>query len=348
MTTEKWDHNEDLIGLPEAEAYCYDLEQDYDKCFLVNQQPSDFITKSMAARPFRPTRPWLDFLESLTGGDTEVQDCLQLWTSLGLLEGNPWSKAHILYGDALTGKSTYLEVIQAAAGDYAASARPAVFTSEKEHHPAELLPFTEKRLVVLPELTAGTLKSDLLKAVTGGDAISVRGMRQNPRTETPSATLFFSANELPSIRFVDNALRRRILIWPMDTKPDKIDYTLKATLKGPEHLGGIVEWLREGLVKGARLNGQPPPIPKAVADATETYFAEADSVGLWAEARTTDGGETQGSVLYKNFYDWCEIKKRKPLSERSFSLWMGRNFTRKHYRDGNRYPVTISQVNLPI
>ena len=39
-------------------------------------------------------------------------DSLQLWTALGLLEGNPWHRAHILYGDALTGKlSTYLDVI---------------------------------------------------------------------------------------------------------------------------------------------------------------------------------------------------------------------------------------------
>ena len=221
-----------------------------------------------------------------------------------------------------------------------------MFTAEKQGHPAELLPFTEKRLVVLPELPAGALRSDFLKTVTGGDSISVRGMHQNPRTESPSATLFFSANELPTIRFVDNALKRRLLIWPMDTKPDKIDWTLKDTLKGPEHLGGAVSWLQEGLVKGARLGGQPPPIPKAVAEATETYFQEADNVGQWVEARTTDGGETRSSALYKNFCDWCEVKKRKPLSEQSFSLWMGRNYTKTKKRDGSYYPLTISQVNM--
>ena len=60
-------------------------------------------------------------------------------------------------------------------GDYAGSARASVFTSEKDSHPAELLPFIDKRLVILPELSRGALRSDLLKTVTGGDSISVRG-----------------------------------------------------------------------------------------------------------------------------------------------------------------------------
>ena len=57
MTIEKWDDDDSLIGLPEAEAWCYSDELDNEDCDLVNQRlSSDFITRSMAASPMRPTR----------------------------------------------------------------------------------------------------------------------------------------------------------------------------------------------------------------------------------------------------------------------------------------------------
>ena len=141
---------------------------------------------------------------------------------------------------------------------------------------------------------------------------------------------------------MDNALRRRLLIWPMDTRIKKIDLKLQDTLKSPEHLGGIVKWLMEGMGKLGRLDGQPLPIPASVQAATEQYFSEADNVGQWSKARTTDGGETLSSVLYASFFEWCETKKRKPLAERSFSLWLGRHYTKKRSRDGSLSPLTVS------
>ena len=81
-----------------------------------------------------------------------------------------------------------------------------------------------------------------------------------------------------------------------------------------------------------------------VANATAEYFKEADNVGQWRDACIEDGGETISGVLYQSFNGWCEGQKRKPLSERSFGLWMGRNYERIHTRKGNAYPVSIMEV----
>ena len=71
---------------------------------------------------------WADFLDTLTGGDVLMEHALKVWTAAALFDGNPHHKAHILYGDGNTGKSTFLKTIQAAFGDYAGSARASVFT----------------------------------------------------------------------------------------------------------------------------------------------------------------------------------------------------------------------------
>ena len=174
----------------------------------------------------------------------------------------------------------------------------------------------------------------------------LRGMRENPRTETPTATLFFSCNELPSIRLVDGAIKRRLLIWPFDSQPAKVDVQLGAKLVSEAHLGGVTSWLVDGLKSYVRIlaSGEPMPIPAAVAAATAEYFLEADNVGQWRDACVDETGETSTSALYASFAAWCDSGKRKALSERSFGLWMARHYTKRHTRNGNVYPVSIQKV----
>ena len=346
MDVDKWDFDDMSIGLPQAEQLYITPPNPQVAVHQFEQAPVHYITRTLARTPGPHSQLWGSFLRELCGGDVDLETGLQTWTAAAMMSGNVDHKTHILFGDGNTGKSTFLKVIMAAMGDYAGTARASVFVSEKETHSAELLPFTDKRLVVLPELPRGALRSDLLKVVTGGDAISVRGMRQNPRTETPTATLYFSANELPSIRLVDGAIKRRLLIWPFDTQPAKVDVQLGAKLVSQEHLGGVVSWLVDGLKEYVRTlaSGEPMPVPAAVANATAEYFKETDNVGQWRDACIEDGGETISGVLYQSFNGWCEGQKRKPLSERSFGLWMGRNYERIHTRKGNAYPVSIMEV----
>ena len=349
MTSVKdWDPDPDLLGLPDGESlYMTPTNHKYPVHFDV-QSPADYLTRCMGASPSEPTRLLTEFLGSLTGGDVEFLDGLGMWTAASMLEGNPYHKAHIMFGDGKTGKSTYLNLVRKAMGDYAGSGRASVFTSEKEQHPAELLPFVEKRLVVLPELPRGALRSDLLKTITGGDSISVRGMRQNPRTETPSATLMFSANELPSIRLVDNAIRRRLMIWPCDNVPATVDEFLGEKLASPQHLGGMVSFLINKLHKVLRLRGagESIPIPAVVTAATDAYFNEADVIGQWLDYACVEEGETISTVLYGSFSAWCHGRNRRPVNETSFGLWMGRRYDRRRTNRGVFYPVRLAGVEL--
>ena len=109
MAVNDWDSYTHLIGLPEGE--CLDIDATHTKApvMLVDAGPSDYITKSAGASTFAPTKLWKDFLAELTGGDTDLEDGLQTWFGLAMLPGNPNHRAHILFGDGNTGKSTFLK-----------------------------------------------------------------------------------------------------------------------------------------------------------------------------------------------------------------------------------------------
>ena len=256
MSVDQWNVDDNRIGLPRCETLRITPTGPVIAVNVDGQTPNQFITRTLAGRPGPKSPLWESFVLEITDGDQEMADALQIWTASAMLVGNPEHRTHILYGDGATGKSTFLKVVQTAMGDYAGTARASLFTSEKDSHPAELLPFINRRLVVLPELPRGALRSDILKAVTGGDSISVREMRMNPRTEIPTATLFFSANELPSIRMVDEAIKRRLLVWPFDKKPDKIDVQLGHKLVNASNLPGVLTWLMDGLRQRAQVTRQ--------------------------------------------------------------------------------------------
>ena len=350
LDVDKWDFDDMSLGLPTGE-YLYVTPTNPQYAVHQNQQyPFEYITKTMACEPRGRSRLWSQFLRETCGNDVDLEEGLQVWTAAAMMPGNIESKAHIAYGDGNTGKTTFLKTVQAAMGDYAGTARASVFTSEKEFHPAELMPFVDYRMVMLPELPRGALRSDLLKVVSGGDSLSVRGMRENPRAAKPTATLWFSCNELPSIRLVDNALKRRLMIWPFDHTPAKVDVRLGNKLQEEEHLSAVVSWLVDGLKAYVRIlaSGEPMPVPAVVANATAEYFLEADNVGQWRDAMLDGTGETPTAALYDSFHAWCESSKRKPLSSRSFSLWMGRHYTPRHTRTGNVYPVTVRSIAIGV
>ena len=87
------------------------------------------------------------------------------------------------------------------------------------------------------------------------------------------------------------------------------------------------------------------PIPAQVAAATEEYFSEVDTIGLWCTACTEEEGEELASTLYKSYRGWCDTTNRRALGERSFGLWLTRHYEKRHTMSGNTYPLTITYVD---
>ena len=115
-----------------------------------------------------------------------------------------------------------------------------------------------------------------IKALTGGDPVSARFMRQDFFTYQPSFKLIVAGNHRPSLRNVDEAIRRRFNLLPFTVTipPAERDPSLAEKLK--EEWSGILAWAIEGCLEWQRIGLAPP---SAVTKATEDYLSEEDAVG---------------------------------------------------------------------
>ena len=190
-------------------------------------------------------------------------------------------------------------------GGYSITAPMYVFTEARgERHPTELALLHGARLVVAEETEQGRVWAQArVKALTGGDAITARYMRQDFFTFAPTWKLLFVGNHQPILRNVDAATRRRFNVIPFKFKPTVPDHTLEERLR-PEWpailrwaIEGCLDWQRNGLVR-----------PRVVEAASEAYFQAQDMLGQWIEARceTGPGVAATNRDLYTSWASFAE------------------------------------------
>jgi putative DNA primase/helicase len=286
--------------------------------------PEEYITKSVAVVPERMAMPqWQCFLDKVTGGDIELQKYLQRAAGYCLSGITSEHVLFFLYGTGANGKSVFIDTLIGIWADYAAVAAMTTFmASHTDQHPTDLAMLNGVRLVVAHETEVGRHWAEArIKAITGGDPITARFMRADFFTYKPQFKLWIVGNHKPSLRTVDEAIRRRIHLVPFTvTIPaEERDKDLFEKLK-PEW-PGILQWANEGYLEWDK-NGLAPP--KAVLDATDKYLADEDSFARWIEEKCTAGKGLQRAAgdLWGSFKAWCDINNEFAGSQKSFGQEM--------------------------
>jgi P4 family phage/plasmid primase-like protien len=286
--------------------------------------PLDYITKKTACRcaPRGTPHPlWTQFLDRVTDYSGELQAFLQRWCGYCC---TGFTSEHVFvfaWGTGANGKSTFINTIRGILGDYATIADMSTFlASNSERHPTDLAKLRGARLVVAIETQKGRRWDETkIKALTGGDKITARFMRQDFFDFTPTFKLFVSGNHKPRLGSVDEAIRRRLLLVPFTVQipAGERDKDLADKLKA--EWPAILRWMLDGCLEWQRIGLAPP---KIVLDATEDYFAEQDTLQQWLDECTEDGGEpafTRTADLFASWKSWCEPRNLRPGSEKTFS-----------------------------
>lgn len=304
--------------------------------------PVEMMTRLATAGPEGDCPTWGRFLTEVTAGDAALQLFLQRMIGYAATGSIREHALFFLYGTGGNGKGVFLNVISELLGDYAAVSPMETFTdSGTDRHPTDLAMLQGRRLVVAQETEEGRRWAESkIKALTGGDPISARFMRQDFFTFLPKFKLIIAGNHKPSLRNVDPAMRRRFNLVPFTvTIPqERQDKELADKLR--REAGGIMRWIVEGCLEYQRIGLAPPP---AVSEATSEYFSAQDLFGQWLED-CCERGEPFWEPPSRLFASWklyAEKANERPGAQKSFKdrlasvgIGQGRDDARGRYYAG--------------
>jgi putative DNA primase/helicase len=302
-------------------------------------QRKDYITKSTAAAPGGECPIWRAFLEKITGGDKQLELFLQRVAGYGLTGSTDEHAMFFCYGTGGNGKGVFLNTITDIMGDYAKTAPMETFTaSNTERHPTELAGLRGARLITAQETEEGRRWAESkIKALTGGDKISARFMRQDFFEYQPQFKLLIAGNHKPGLRGVDEAIRRRMNLIPFTVAIPEEEKDKKLPEKLRAEWPGILQWMIDGC---AEWQGEGLAQPEAVRKATDDYLRDEDSVAEWiSECCTTGTKDTAfSSALFNSWSKWAEragefVGSNKALSKKLEK----RGFVKEDTRVGARF-----------
>jgi putative DNA primase/helicase len=246
--------------------------------------PEDYFTKITAVGPRGNCPRFLSFLERITGGDSELVAYIQRVLGYGL---TGLTREHALffgYGTGANGKSVLLSTVAGVLGDYHKAAPIETFTaSNADRHPTDLASLRGARLVTATETEEGRRWAESrIKQLTGGDTVAARFMRQDFFEYRPQFKLIIAGNHKPSLRSVDEAIRRRFHLIPfaVTIPPEERDSDLADKLKA--EWPGILAWMIEGCVEWQAECLRPPA---AVVEATDAYLTAEDAMAAWLDEK---------------------------------------------------------------
>jgi putative DNA primase/helicase len=188
-------------------------------------------------------------------------------------------------------------------------------------HPPDLAGLHGARLVTSVETEEGRRWAESkIKALTGGDKIAARFMRQDFFEFTPQFKLVIAGNHKPGLRSVDEAIRWRLNLIPFTVTIPSAERDPDLAQKLRAGWPGILAWAVEGCLAWQR---DGLAAPAAVTSATAAYLEAEDATGAWMNERCEEesGAVERSNVLYSSWKDWAEkagepIGSQKKLSQK--------------------------------
>jgi putative DNA primase/helicase len=236
----------------------------------------------------------------------------------------PYHKALFLAGPQASGKSTFLDTVNALLGGDPADSRgttcslsPQEMTEERFAGYGLRKAWANIRSDIPNDLIENTGK---FKELVAGDPVKVEKKYQDPITIRPTAKHLFAANTLPEADVDDDAFFRRILLvsFPNTVPRDERDPDLGEKLEA--ELSGILNWALDGL---DRLRAQGhftgAPTPAAIQ---RKWRAWGSSVDRFKQRILETTNDPEDAVPKRDALDayqrFCEAEGIPAKSERTF------------------------------
>jgi putative DNA primase/helicase len=305
-----WDRDQWRIGVPGGEV-------DLRTGVLGPADPAHMITRQTLVAPAPSGTPipvWDRFLAEAMGGDQDMVAFVHHWFGYCLSGDTSWEVFAFLWGTGGNGKGVLVGAMNAIFGDYVVRAPTETFMERRNpEHPTEIARLAGARLVLASEVSdKARFNLARLKEHTGNEgSLTGRFMNRDFFEFVPSHKLTFVGNHKPRLAHVDEAIKRRTLLWPFTFRPAQPDLTLKARLVA-EYPGILRKLIDAGVEVHLALDlggtaAMSKMVPPAVLAATAEYFEENDAVAQWLTARCEIEASQQVLVsdAYQDHTTWC-------------------------------------------
>lgn len=244
--------------------------------------------------------------------------------------GLPHHKALFVVGPTASGKSTFLDTVNAMLGEgTVAQVTPQQLTGER-FSGAEIF---EKWANIRNDIPAETVENTgTFKEIIGGDGIKAEKKHQDPFKFEPTAKHLFAANELPSTETEDEAFYRRVLLAPFPETIPVADRDKHLDDKLQAELPGVLNWALEGLQRLMQQGGFTGDRPPGTTQ--DTWQKWADSVSRFEQHALTEGDSPIAKEkVYAAYLEFCRQEGIPSDTQHS----MTSDLKNEGYMDGREY-----------
>lgn len=281
---------------------------------------------------------------SVTNNDIEL--CEYIFRIIYyIMQGNPKEDClFLLYGPSTrNGKSTLVNALISAFGNYAITAQPEMISKRSISDPSkprpELVRIRGARLINIAEPSNNQhLDVGLLKTLTGRDLIAARPLYSEIIEFKNNGVFLIHTNHLPVVD--DNTLftSKRVIVIPFDVHFEEkdIDRDMLKKLTTEEAISGLLYEIYKINKKYGGI-GIKEKIPQRVLEANFKFASESDYFGLFIEEKITKerGGFAYLHGIYNAYQKWKEINDYPSLSKKELSKQLEkRGYTKKRRNDG--------------
>ncbi|MDQ7822046.1 MAG: phage/plasmid primase, P4 family [Candidatus Eremiobacteraeota bacterium] len=240
----------------------------------------DYFTRRIYI-PYIPSAQcprWLKFLDQIMNGNRNLISFLQRMAGYTLTGITREEVFVFLYGTGANGKSTFLSTVSDILGPYTMNVLTTMFISDwqskRDDSSLEKASLKGVRMVITEEIPEGRMNATAIKQLTGSEKVKGRFHRKDFLVFMPEFKVWMHGNTKPTIRTVDEGIRRRYLMVPFDVTiplPER-DKCLSEKLRAES--SGILNWLIEGCMIWQR-DGLNPP--EEVISRTNEHLYDEDS-----------------------------------------------------------------------
>jgi P4 family phage/plasmid primase-like protien len=243
----------------------------------------------------------------------------------------------IVQGSGSNGKTTVMETLGRAAGDYYLLVSDRILLANPDQHPTELMDLQGVRLAVAEETPeARRLSVNRLKKTVGTPRITARKIHRDGVTFDATHSLVLSTNYRPLVEEVDHGTWRRLalakfpytfttgaLIGPNDREGDP---TLRDRAKlDPEVWTAALTWMVEGAIRWYAHGRILPELPERVQVDTTDWRKESDQVLAYLDERVKFDPKrhVMATELLENLNDWLAERGHRPWSDKTLAARFG-------------------------